>query len=36
MVVQYEERSKRSGAGIALVSVFIAAGVGALGYSLWR
>ena len=36
MVVQYEERSKRSGAGIALVSVFIAVAVVALGYSLWR
>ena len=36
MVVQYEERSKRSGAGIALVSAFIAVAVVALGYSLWR
>ena len=36
MSIQYTERSKRSKAGIALVSVFIAIAVLALAYSLWR
>ena len=36
MSIQYTERSKRSKAGITLVSVFIAIAVLALAYSLWR
>lgn len=36
MSIQYQEQSKRSKAGIALVSVFIAIALGALVYSVWR
>lgn len=36
MSIQYQEQSKHSKAGIALVSVFIAIAVLALAYSLWR
>ena len=36
MSIQYQEKSKRSKAGIALVSVFIALAVLALAYSVWR
>ncbi len=36
MSIQYQEQSKRSKAGIALVSVFIAIALGALAYSAWR
>lgn len=36
MSIQYQEQSKRSKAGIALVSVFIALAVLALAYSVWR
>ena len=36
MSIQYQEQSKRSNAGIALVSVFIAIALGALAYSVWR
>lgn len=36
MSIQYQEQSKRSKAGIALVSVFIAIALGALAYSVWR
>ena len=36
MSIQYQEKSKRSKAGIALVSVFITLAVLALAYSVWR
>lgn len=36
MSIQYQEKSKHSKAGIALVSVFIALAVLALAYSVWR
>ncbi len=36
MSIQYQEQSKRSKAGIALVSVFIAVVLVALAYSVWR
>lgn len=36
MSIQYQEQSKHSKAGIALVSVFITLAVLALAYSLWR
>ncbi|MBS6627292.1 MAG: hypothetical protein KH274_07470 [Veillonella sp. oral taxon 780] len=36
MSIQYQEKSKRSKAGIALVSVFITLAVLALVYSVWR
>ena len=36
MSIQYQEQSKHSKAGIALVSVFIALAVLALAYSVWR
>lgn len=36
MSIQYQEKSKHSKAGIALVSVFIALAVLALVYSIWR
>lgn len=36
MSIQYQEQSKHSKAGIALVSVFITLEVLALAYSLWR
>lgn len=36
MSIQYQEQSKRSKAGIALVSIFIAIALGALAYSVWR
>lgn len=36
MSVLYKEQSKRSGAGIALVSVFIGLAAVALAYSVWR
>ena len=36
MSIQYQEQSKRSKAGIALVTVFIAIALGALAYSVWR
>lgn len=36
MSIQYQEQSKQSKAGIALVSVFIAIALGALAYSVWR
>ena len=36
MSIQYQEQSKNSKAGIALVSVFIALAVLALAYSVWR
>ena len=36
MSIQYQEKSKRSKAGIALVSVFITIAVLALAYSVWR
>ncbi len=36
MSVLYKEQSKRSGAGIALVSVFIGIALVALAYSVWR
>jgi hypothetical protein len=36
MSIQYQEQSKRSKAGIVLVSVFIAVVLVALAYSVWR
>ena len=36
MSIQYQEQSKRSKAGIALVTVFIVIALGALAYSVWR
>lgn len=36
MSIQYQEQSKRSRAGIALVSVFVGIALVALAYSLWR
>ena len=36
MSIQYQEQSKHSKAGIALVSVFIALAFVALAYSIWR
>ena len=36
MSIQYQEQSKRSKAGIALVTVFIVIAFGALAYSVWR
>ena len=36
MSIQYQEQSKQSKAGIALVTVFIAIALGALAYSVWR
>ena len=36
MSIQYQEQSKRSTAGIALVTVFIVIALGALAYSVWR
>ena len=36
MSIQYQEQSKRSKAGIALVTVFIVIALGALAYSIWR
>ena len=36
MSIQYQEQSKRSKAGITLVTVFIVIALGALAYSVWR